>query len=174
MRLIWLGIILHIGIAMMPFFHTAEVKSAVSDDPEWPSKFEGRPLFPLPLTEQERGFQRGFPGHVVRFTDGVHELVMRSVNRASRRLHPAADCLKAVGYDVTPKPIRVGTEGQHWGCVLATRPGNRLHVCERIYDEHGNSWSDVSSWYWAALLGKSKGPWQSMTIARPVSPTLAQ
>ena len=78
MRLIWLGILLHIGIAIMPLFHTAEVSSAPKKAPEWPSQFEGRPLFPLELTEQERGFQSGFPGHVARFTDGSHEIVMRS------------------------------------------------------------------------------------------------
>jgi hypothetical protein len=38
-------------------------------------------------------------------------------------------------------------------------------VYERIYDVAGNSWSDVSAWYWAALLGKSAGPWWSVVIA---------
>lgn len=166
MRVIWLGILLHLSLAMLPFLHASESSSVSSDAPIWPSQFEGRPLYPLELTEQERGFQRGFPGHVVRFTDGANEVVMRSVHRASRRLHPAADCLKAVGYQVTPRPIRVGAEGHHWGCVLAQRGSHRQHVCERIFDDSGNSWSDVSSWYWAAMFGKTTGPWQAMTVAR--------
>ena len=169
MRLIWLGILLHVGIAILPLRYSSEANPTPHNAPVWPTAFEGRPLYPLALTEQERGFQRGFPGHVARFTDGSHEIVMRSLHRASRRLHPAADCLKAVGYQVTPRPIRVGTDGHYWGCVLAQRPGKSLQVCERIYDGNGNSWSDVSSWYWAAMLGKTNGPWQSMTIARPVS-----
>ncbi|MDH3604730.1 MAG: hypothetical protein OEU26_34425 [Candidatus Tectomicrobia bacterium] len=163
---LWLGIVFHLGIAAMPFFRTAsEVQSAPVSTPEWPQQFEGRPLIPLTLTAEERGFHRGFPGQVARFTDGSREIVMRWIHRPSRRLHPAADCLKAVGYQVTPKPIRMDAERRHWGCVSAQRQGKRLHVCERIYDAHGNSWSDVSSWYWAAILGKTSGPWWASTLA---------
>ena len=54
----------------------------------------------------------------------------------------------------------------------AQRPVSRLRVCERIYDAYDNSWSEVSSWYWAGMLENTKGPWQSMTIARPVSSSL--
>lgn len=135
----------------------------------WPKQIDSRPLLELGLSEQERLFVQGFPGHVGRFSNGSRELVLRWITRPSRNLHPAQDCLKGVGYRVTPQPLRVDTEGHHWGCVRAERNGQTLRVCERVYDEAGGSWSDVSSWYWAAILGKSAGPWWAVTVAEQAS-----
>jgi hypothetical protein len=38
-----------------------------------------------------------------------------------------------------------------------------VRVCERIVDAHDQGFVDASSWYWAALLGRSSGPWRAMT-----------
>jgi hypothetical protein len=40
-----------------------------------------------------------------------------------------------------------------------------MQVCERIYDQAGASWTDVSSWYWDAALGRSQGPWMAVAVA---------
>jgi hypothetical protein len=128
---------------------------------------EGHNLIRLELTAQERLFGRDFPGHIARFTDGSREIIIRWVQRPTRRLHPAADCLKGVGYEVTPRPIRRDHEGRQWGCFDATRQHKRLRVCERIGDGQQRSWSDVSSWYWAAMLQRTEGPWWAMTVAEP-------
>lgn len=101
-----------------------------------------------------------------RFTDGSREIIIRFISRPSRKLHSAADCLKGSGYTVEPRPIRVDRQGNYWGCMLAERGGtDRFHVCERIVDTAGNGWYDVSTWFWAALLERSEGPWWAVTVA---------
>jgi hypothetical protein len=46
--------------------------------------------------------------------------------------------------------------------------GESLRVLERIYssseNQTGQDWTDVSTWYWQALLGKTGGPWWSVTV----------
>jgi hypothetical protein len=159
MRVRCVFILLHGLAALIPFLSwqsspQRETKQFVG----WPQKFEGLPLMQLGLTEQEQLFAKDFPGQVARFTDGSREIVMRWVNHPSRSLHPAVDCLKGVGYTIAPKPIHVDAAGNYWGCFAARRGGRTLSVCERVYDEAGRSWSDISSWYWATLLGKTDGP----------------
>lgn len=131
----------------------------------WPSEFEGVPLTQLRMTEQERGFSRSFPGRIARFTDGSREIIVRYVDRPSRAVHPSADCLKGSGYAVENQPITRGRSGELWGCFLARRNGSTYKVCERIYDQSGNSWYDVSSWFWSALLHRGQGPWWAVTVA---------
>jgi hypothetical protein len=42
-----------------------------------------------------------------------------------------------------------------------------LRVYERVYSavSADENWTDVSSWYWSALLGRSRGPWWVITTA---------
>ena len=42
-----------------------------------------------------------------------------------------------------------------------------MRVCERIVDAQGRTFTDASSWYWAALLQQSRGPWTALTVASP-------
>ena len=166
MRLLYLLIVLHGVAAIVPLLSPHPLSGPVPQAfGGWPQQFDSRPLLELGLSEQERLFAQGFPGWVGRFTDGSREIVLRWINRPSRNLHPAQDCLKGVGYRITPHPLRVDATGHHWGCVRAERNGQALTVCERVYDEAGESWSDVSSWYWTAMLGKSTGPWWAATVA---------
>lgn len=130
--------------------------------PGWPSHFEGRALTPLPLTPIEERFQQNFPGRVGRFTDGQRELIVRWVAEGTRKLHPSADCFKANGY-VLSAPASSGS----WSEFIATRKGQTLTVRERIHDAAGGAhWSEVSAWYWAVQLGRTKGPWWAITIAQ--------
>lgn len=136
--------------------------------PGWPTHFEGRPLQALPLTALEARFQQDFPGRVGRFTDGQRELVLRWVTRETRKLHASADCFKANGYQITALPLqRQGDEV--WSRFIATRGAVQLQVAERIAGPEGEQWSDVSAWYWAALMGRSSGPWWAMTVASNVN-----
>ena len=158
--------ILYLCAALIPLTLTTQTNTVVDRTfPGWPTEFEGRPLTPIALTEQERGFSRGFPGKIARFSDGHRELIIRYITRPSRKLHPSADCLKGSGYHVTPRPIREDRAGHYWGCVTAMRDNVQLNVCEQISDGAGSSWYDVSSWYWAAILGRSSGPWWAITVA---------
>jgi len=65
---------------------------------------------------------------------------------------------------IDPLPVRVDARSRRWGCFLATRRAERLAVCESIRDEAGQSWTDVSAWYWAAALSQSRGPWWAVTV----------
>jgi hypothetical protein len=143
--------------------------SAAAADFAWPKEFQGRTLRELPLTDRDRRFAEDFPGRIGRFTDGGRELIIRYTARATRRLHPASDCLKAIGFSVEPLPARRGPDGTAWGCFTARRQQGALSVCEQIRDAAGHTWPDPSSWYWSALAGGS-GPWWSTTIVEPSLP----
>ena len=135
---------------------------------QWPTTFEGQPIYPLPMTDKERGFSQNFPGRIGRFSDGSREIIIRYIDRASRQVHPSADCLRGSGYQIETQPIKRDQKGHLWGCVLAKQNGISYRVCERIYDQSGNSWYDVSSWFWSVLLNNSHGPWWAITVAEEV------
>lgn len=126
----------------------------------WPAAYEGRPLTLIAPTPEDRFLARQFPGQVARFSDGRRQIVLRRVSAATRTLHPASDCFRAIGYTVTPAPMRLAPDGQPASCFTASRDGRTLTACEQVRDVNsGESWPDISSWYWSALLGASPGPW---------------
>lgn len=133
--------------------------------PGWPAEVGGRPLEPMALTPAERGFVRGFPGRVGRFSSGADHVILRWVEAPTRMLHPARHCFRATGYDVGP-PRLCDLDGETVACFDATRGADRLEVFERIHDDAGQSWTDVSAWHWAASTGASRGPWWSVTRVR--------
>jgi hypothetical protein len=40
-----------------------------------------------------------------------------------------------------------------------------LTVCEGIHDARGESWPDVSAWYWSAIRAATPAPWGSFAVA---------
>ncbi|WP_448678459.1 exosortase Q [Pseudomonas nicosulfuronedens] len=136
---------------------------------EWPVRFEGRALRPLALSPVEQRFAEDFPGQLGRFTDGQRSIVLRQVLRPTRKLHPAEDCFRALGYRIEQTQLRQrpGTQGLQ-RCFVVTRESVRLQVCDYIEDAVGQSFSDTSAWYWSALSGRSTGPWQAVTVASPL------
>jgi hypothetical protein len=155
--------------ALAPLFDRASDRAAIASVhfPGWPAHHDGRPLTQMPLTEREATFVRDFPGRVGRFSDGQHEIIMRWVDAPTRRLHPAADCFRGSGYAITPMPLRKDAAGAAMSCFRATHGTDALLVCELIRDERGESWPDVSAWYWSAMFGKAVGPWWSFVLAEP-------
>jgi hypothetical protein len=133
--------------------------------PPWPDEFQGRPLTRVPLTDVERRFLSGFPGDVARFTDGERDIILRWVTQPTRRLHPADDCYRAWGFSVGESKIRADRDGVRWRCFGAGKNGARREVCEQVRDAEGMHWSDVSSWYWAATLDRTTGPWLVTTVS---------
>ncbi|MGH9835374.1 MAG: hypothetical protein ACRD9Y_20320 [Blastocatellia bacterium] len=136
--------------------------------PGWPATLEGRELKPLPLSSREERFVAGFPGRVGRFTDGRREIIIRWVARETRALHPASDCFKGLGYSIRPLPPVTDESDKRWGVFQARMNDESLRVMERIYsdseNQNGQNWTDVSTWYWQALLGKTSGPWWALTV----------
>ena len=92
--------------------------------PGWPTHYEGRALTELPLTQRELAFVRDFPGRVGRFSDGRREIIIRWVGAPTRRLHPAADCFRGLGYSMTPMPVRQDATGSRDG-LFPRRPRRR-------------------------------------------------
>lgn len=103
--------------------------------PGWSPHFEGKPLKKLQLSEREKYFNNGFPGDIAKLTDGKKVLVIRWVTRATRKLHPARDCFKGVGYQVRVLSQRADNEGQGWSSRFeAIKNGEKALVLERIFD----------------------------------------
>ena len=182
-RLAYVAAMLIAGFA--PLFASAPTtQPTIEGFPGWPTHFEGRKLTPLELSSAEVRFERDFPGRLGRFTDGEREIVIRWVSQATRKLHPSADCFRGSGYRVTPMSIEMidgkawsRFDAQHKTGLHAGFPGNsslvtgHWRVREIIIDEAGGQWTDVSSWYWAAMRDRTEGHWWSMTVASPATST---
>lgn len=163
----WLIGLLALGAAMAPVLRP-DIRNQ-AHPVSWPASFEGQPLFPLAAAPEDESLARGFPGRIARFSDGKRQIVLRSLARPTRQLHPARDCFKAIGYRIDPSPMRVVAPGTFASCFAASRNGRSVRVCERITDADGRSFTDPSAWYWPALLGRSRGPWLAATIVEPTS-----
>jgi hypothetical protein len=154
-----------LAAALAPLFARTGDTAAAKNFPGWPTHYEGRALTELPLTQRELAFVHDFPGRVGRFTDGRREIIIRWVGAPTRRLHPAADCLRGSGYAITPLPAKTDATGAAMGCFRARHGTERMTVCELIRDQRGASWPDVSAWYWNGMLGASPAPWWSFVVA---------
>ena len=131
----------------------------------WPSEWEGEPIRDVPLSERELRFNGRFPGRIAKFTDGRRDLILRWVSQATRQLHGSADCFRGLGYTVTAQPAIIDARRATWSCFIAERGAHRLLVRERITDEQGRAWTDVSAWYWSAMLRQTSGRWIAATVA---------
>lgn len=150
--------------ALLPATHPPSDSRPSGEEVAWPKSFEGRRLTRLPLSAVDQRFADRFPGQIRRFTDGRRIIIARSVQEPTRMLHPASVCFRGLGYHVeVPSAVKDG-KGTTWSCFDATRDGEHYQVCERIYDLRGGAWTDVSSWYWAALLGRTERPWYALTV----------
>ena len=157
--------------ALLPLLRPAAVRADASVSmafAETPQVWQGRALRPLALSVIEQRFASHFPGRITRLTDGEQLLILRDVSTATRMLHPAADCYRGLGYHIEQARLERDAEALLWRCFIAERGGVKTRVCERIVDANGASFTDTSSWYWAAQLGRSSGPWLAVTTARPL------
>lgn len=146
-------------------FETPGYTRTVTPFPGWSSTFEGKPLTQLPLNEMENTFASDFPGRIMRFSDGEREIIVRWVTEATRMLHPASDCFQGLGYSVKPLAAHRDQNGSLWASFAATKGDERLLVKERIISDDGQSWTDVSAWYWSALRHEGSGSWWAITVA---------
>ena len=153
--------------SLMPLFAARDVGHIANVQVrEWPHEFRGHPLIRVPLNHDEQQFLDDFPGAVARFSDGEHDILMRWVDQPTRRLHPAEDCYRGWGYEVSESKIRRDGDGTPWRCFSARTGARERSVCEQLRDLEGAHFTDVSSWYWAATLGRTTGPWLVTTISR--------
>lgn len=151
---------------LAPFLLTKPASSNSQNAPfrGFPDTFEGLKLKELDLSEREKYFAEDFPGKIGRFTDGRREIIIRWVTEATRKLHPAKTCLEGIGYATKPLPLKIDENGKRWSCFSAKKKDESLRVCDRINDEEGREWTDVSAWYWANF-SRTKGEWWAYTVA---------
>jgi hypothetical protein len=153
--------------AVTPFLSTRGTAPATSAQTrEWPHEFRGRSLTPVAMTDDDRRFLADFPGATARFTDGEHDIVLRWVETPTRKLHPAEDCYRGWGYELSQSRIHDDADGTRWRCFDARRDGRKREVCEQLRDLEGTHFTDVSSWYWSATLHRTTGPWLVTTVSR--------
>ena len=152
--------------ALTPLLASRETRTAPASSPAWPHEFRGRPLIEMPMTADERRFLADFPGTVARFSDGEHDIIMRWVHQPTRRLHPAEDCYRGWGYELSQSRIHNDGDGSQWRCFTARMGGRDREVCEQMRDLEGTHFTDVSSWYWSATLRKTTGPWLVTTVSK--------
>jgi hypothetical protein len=153
-------------VATVIFFSAPQVPL---NFPGWPSQFEGKTLKQLPESETIHEFSREFPGKIALFSDGRQTICFRWVIHETRRLHPASDCYKSLGYKVDWKPSQKSADEKHWNCFECHRLQTSLAIRESIFDSAGTSWADVSAWYWAAFFTHTLPPWWSVTVIRRTS-----
>ncbi|MGY4397292.1 hypothetical protein ACVWZA_002486 [Sphingomonas sp. UYAg733] len=164
-RLSLAAILLACAGAAIPLLSPATIAGPMQSTP-WPTIFEGRPITRIAPAPADRFLARQFPGQVARFSDGRRQIVLRRVAAATRTMHPASDCFRAIGYAIEPVAMRIAPDGKPASCFTATRDGHTLIACEQVRGASADeAWPDISSWYWAALLGRSAGPWTaSLTV----------
>ncbi len=135
----------------------------------WPAFLEGAALESTPLLPMEARLAAEFPGAIAAFEARGSRVVMRQIVQPTRKLHPVETCLRAGGYRVRPRPALRHPESGLWGVVQAEKPGRSLRVRETIRSADGRStWTDVSAWYWAALVHPERGPWLAITVIEPL------
>ncbi len=163
-------VVLALAALMAPWFMILTPRfpasPALGNDPEI-FTFDGLtlPLTRLPTTDIEAAFARSFPGTLASYAWEGKQVILRRVTRATRRLHPTRDCLRASGFLTTDGTTVKLPDGSQWARFHATRDGKRWIVSERIISESNRvSWTDVSTWYWAAVRHPLNGPWQAETV----------
>lgn len=137
--------------------------------PGWPERFEGRPIRAAALSPGEEAFGRAFPGRMGRFTDGSRSIVIRWVTAPTHRVHSGAECLRSAGGRLEPRDLWRDADGNVWSVWDLAGGGRTVRIRERCHDGRGASWPDVSSWFWAAVLGGTEGPWWVVTVAEPMA-----
>lgn len=157
------------GLGQAVAEHSApQETNAAAQSAELPTEWQGTPLRPLALSEVELRFAKHFPGTLARLTDGRQVLVLRTVDRPTRMLHPATDCYRGLGYRILNEQLEEQADKTRWRCFVADRGGRAVRVCERIEDAQGQGFTDASAWYWASAAGQSTGPWKAITVATPL------
>ena len=166
MRSIYLFIAICLVAAIIPFYNPDSIAlPELSTEPDWPVEYLSPDHKKTALSGKEKQFYKNFPGKMIKLSSGNTEYVIKWVTRPTRKLHPASDCYKGSGYSITPGPVKRDKNGNHWSSFTATKIKSNVLVKERIYNNSGQSWPDVSGWFWSALFNKNSGPWWVVTVS---------
>lgn len=155
-------------ISIVPLTQTTAVANISSPDyKDTLSEFGFTNYRAKPLNSDEAKFAAAYPGSIAKFECGDKAVLLRSINCESRQVHSSADCYRGQGYGIKTLPIIIEND-KRWSRFSAIKNSTELLVQECIVGPDGKCWTDPSSWYWAAVLGKASGPWVFITVASPV------
>lgn len=143
------------------------VKTITHPIPQPPilTHYQGTPLTRIPLSASEKKFYRNFPGSIAVYETAELKLIVRQVNRATRKLHPASHCLRAEGFRIGEKTVRPDENGKRWLSYTINRNSETFLVKERITSSTTNQvWQEISAWYWYALFHPGEGSWEAVTV----------
>lgn len=132
---------------------------------ELPTQWDGKPLRPLALNQVEQKFAEGFPGIITPMTDGQRFFIFRYITTPTRKLHPATDCYRGIGFSIENEHLETDPQTRLWRCFTASKAEEKFRVCEHISNSQGKMYTDTSSWYWSAMMNPSTGPWTAITVA---------
>lgn len=147
-----------LAVSLGPIFAMTKIARA-QDVPSpsapvaWPQKWKGEWLEPMPLSRAEREFAKNFPGKIGVFQAGQRTVILKQIEKPTRKLHSITDCLKATGNQVTPMgPGKYVSTG-------ATGSQSIEETIFKHYPGHETRWTDVSEWFWSASRASASGPW---------------
>ncbi|MFK7851276.1 MAG: archaeosortase/exosortase family protein [Akkermansiaceae bacterium] len=129
------------------------------------SSYHGTPVRQIALSAAEETFYKDFPGSIAVYEAEGFKLIIRQVNHATRKLHPASHCLRAEGFSIGPKTVTKDQHDSKWLSYSVSRNGETFRVKERITCMSSKQgWPEIPAWYWHAFLHPSQGPWEAVTV----------
>lgn len=123
-------------------------------------------LSPQNLTSKEAKFYSNFPGYISKFHGPKEEFIFRTIYKPTRMVHSSLECFAGTGYTISDQGIVQDNHKRLWRQFKAKKDKTLFLVQEQIFDQHGNSWTDLSQWYWNCLFQKTFGPWHTVTIVK--------
>ena len=153
-----------LAAALAPLWSRTAAGPAKGPMPDPPSTFEGRPLDVVAGPLASRNLIEDFPGRLATLTDGERMIVWRHVVEPTRHLHALSYCYRCSGFEVEVLPRSSDDASEAWGRFRAEKDGEAVLVREVIVDAAGGRFVDVSSWWWAAAIGGSPGPWTAWAV----------
>lgn len=157
-------IIATLFVLLASLFSTKETTQPISVPPILTS-YQGSPVTRIPLSPSEENFYRSFPGSIAVYEGTEFKLIVRHVNRATRKLHPASHCMRSEGFWIGEKTVVTDGNDDRWLSYKIARNGETFWVRERITcTAKDQNWSEISAWYWHAFFHPGDGPWQAVTV----------
>ena len=158
------------GVSLVTFLPARTITSAPQNEDLSLTSYDGRPVEQVALSPREQSFAQGFPGRLKIYRVGQDTLILRTITKASRMLHPSYHCLKAEGFTIRNSQLHQNEQGHQSLTYHATRNHEAFHVTERIRSlTNHRQWTEVSAWYWHALFHPNSGPWEAETLMTPIS-----
>ena len=155
--------------ALVPFLWESGGASPANDRLvfRWPGSWNGYPLVETAVDPKLRRFLQDFPGQMAEFRVGSTDqmVFLRWTPYATRKLHTAEGCYRAMGGAVRPLPAQRDEQGHTWSRFRVVRRDGTEAVVRQCYFAvpreptartlegliaGARSWPDASSWYWAA------------------------